>query len=150
MSSSSSTSNTSGRMTESGGGLSTAARIPRNSALLRSKRRGGALIRNFSRYEGGALQKHVRQFVQTSVRSFVRQLHKSESMASKDTRQLKQRTAYARTSSPTTTSGATSGLLGCWVPWLLGCLATLVAASGAGGACGAVGRVAADGGGTGV
>src|SRR5215211_6905215 len=96
MSSSSSTVRTSGRVTCSLDGLTgSAACCLRASAVLRSNRRGGASTQNFSLYAGGALQKHDRQFVQTSVRSFARQLHQSASTASKPARQEKQTTSYS-------------------------------------------------------
>src|SRR5687767_2419563 len=95
MSSSSSTVRTSGRFTSATGGFSGSAFCWRRaSEVLRSNRRGGASTQNFSLYAGGALQKQARQFVQTSERSFARQLHQSASTASNGTRQEKQVTLY--------------------------------------------------------
>src|SRR5258708_37778149 len=107
---SSSASITRGRPTTSAGGLSKGGcRRPR-SAACRAKSRGGAFIQNVSRYDGEALQKQIRQLVQTSERSFVRQLHQSASIASNSTRQLKQAVAYPARSSSRTAGEAARGV----------------------------------------
>src|SRR5437870_3507483 len=94
MSSSSSTESTRGRATLSGALFGGSTDPRRASEVLRSKSEGGASSQNFSLYGGGALQKQVKQFVQTSVFSLVRQLHQSASAASKVTRQEKHGTSY--------------------------------------------------------
>src|SRR5258706_7987179 len=78
----------------------------RSSAALRSRSRGGASDQKISLYAGAALQKQVRQFVQTTVRSRVRQLHQSASAASKTTRQLAQMTSYRRGTASASAIGA--------------------------------------------
>src|SRR2546430_16989999 len=86
---------TSGRLMSAGDALAGSASDWRcSSAAFRSKRRGGAPSQKTSLYAGAGLQKQVRQFVQTTVRSRVRQLHQSASAASKTTRQFAQMTSY--------------------------------------------------------
>src|SRR5438067_6576754 len=92
-----STSITNGRRTSDGAAFAaTGSDWRRNSAALRSRSCGGASDQKISLYAGADLQKQVRQFVQTTVRSRVRQLHQSASAASNMTRQLAQMTSYRR------------------------------------------------------
>src|SRR5687767_8569118 len=96
ISSSSSTVRTSGRVTSAAGTFAGSPLTPRRpSADFRSNSFAGACTQNFSLYAGGALQKQERQFVQTSVRSFARQLHQSASTALKSMRQEKHGTSYS-------------------------------------------------------
>src|SRR5438067_11250273 len=102
-----STSITNGRRTSDGAAFAaTGSDWRRNSAALRSRSCGGASDQKISLYAGAALQKQVRQFVQTTVRSRVRQLHQSESAASKTTRQLAQMTSYFCGAATASTTGA--------------------------------------------
>src|SRR5947209_3484795 len=95
LSGSPSTSITSGRRTSDGAAFEAmVSDWRRSSAALRSRSCGGASDQKISAYAGAELQKQVRQFVQTTVRSRVRQLHQSASAASNVTRQLAQMTSY--------------------------------------------------------